>query len=324
MAEALVVVVSWNTRELLDRCLGSLKEDHDAGRARVVVVDNGSRDGSREMVRKDHVWATLVEPSANLGFGPAVNLAALGAVEPWIVAANADVRLHPGCLSALIERGEMESGAGLIAPRLVMPNGETQHSVHSFPSIHLGLAVNSGLVRVNSKLAERLLIEGSWNPKLAREIDWAHGALLAVRGEVFEALGGFDPEQWMYAEDIDLAWRVRQQGWSCFFEPAAVADHEVSAATSQAFGAGRERRHIAAAYRWMERRRGPSIARSYALIGIAGAAARWAIASVRALVGWRGSTRARAEARRWISLHAIGLRPADPALDPARPPAGVR
>ena len=97
-----VAVVSWNTRELLDRCLLALRPEADAGRAEVWVVDNGSQDGSPALVRERHAWARLVEPGENLGYGRAVNLLAERTSSPWIAASNADVALRPGALARLL------------------------------------------------------------------------------------------------------------------------------------------------------------------------------------------------------------------------------
>src|SRR4051812_32308342 len=94
-APVTVAVVSWNTRDLLADCLRSLKPEVDAGRASVWVVDNGSSDGSRELVKSDAPWATLVEPDENLGFGAAVDLVAERTDGPWLAAANADIALDP-------------------------------------------------------------------------------------------------------------------------------------------------------------------------------------------------------------------------------------
>src|SRR5215213_6678802 len=107
-----VAVVSWNTRELLDRCLRSLRPAADAGFAEVWVVDNGSTDGSPDLVRERHGWATLVEPGDNLGYGRAVNLVAERTSSPWFALSNADVALRAGALERLVATGEAVPGVG--------------------------------------------------------------------------------------------------------------------------------------------------------------------------------------------------------------------
>jgi GT2 family glycosyltransferase len=306
---ATVAVVSWNTRELLGHCLAALLPDFEAGRADIWVVDNGSEDGSPDLVTESFPWVHLIASRENLGFGPAVNLVAGRTSTHWIAAANADVELRPGALEALLERGSAQAQVGSLAPRLVVPGGAVQHSVHSFPSLRLALAFNLGLTTIVPGLGDRLCLEGRWDHRRERDVDWAHGAFLLLRRRAFEAAGGFDPSQWMYAEDLDLAWRLRQAGWRTRYVPAAAARHEVSAAARQAFAERRTDRHMAAAHAWMVRRRGAAAARLYAALNACGAAARWlALTPLAALMPGRYGARQRLE-RRYAALHARGLRP---------------
>lgn len=307
MSDVAIAVVSWNTRDLLRRCLESLAPLSEAGAADVWVVDNGSTDGSRELVRSAFPWVELVEPEENLGFGPAVNLVSRKTAGAWIVAANADIEVTPGALEELI-RPAAGDGVGAVAPRLVMPDGRTQHSVHPFPSVGLALAFNLGLPALLPGLGARLLLEGRWQPRGDQPVDWAHGAFLALRRDAFEAVGGFDEEQWMYAEDLDLCWRLREAGWGTEYRPAAVVRHEVAAATRQAFADARTARHLTAAYAWMARRQGRGRARAYAAINACGALIRAALLALPArLAPGRFGERLRLE-RSYARLHLIGLR----------------
>jgi GT2 family glycosyltransferase len=304
-----VAVVSWNTRELLGRCLDSLLTEVEFGRADVWVVDNGSSDGSRELVRESYSWANLIEPEENLGFGRAVNLVAGRSRVRWIAPANADIELSDGALAALVEAGERDARAGAVAPRLVLADGSTQHSVHSFPGLGLAVATGLGIPRLSRRLGDRLCIEGRWDPDRPRYVDWAHGAFMLVRRNAFDAVGGFDPAQWMYAEDIDLAWRLRRAGFRIRYEPTAMLRHAVSASTTQAFGdAGRAQRHIAASYAWTLRRRGLAATWGIALANVTAAAVRYALLTPASLLGNRWSSVRRRQARRYMRLHRLGLR----------------
>lgn len=304
-----VAVVSWNTRDLLARCLDSLRDDAEAGTADVWVVDNGSEDGSPQLVRDHYPWATLAEPGRNLGFGPAVNLVAERTAGEWIAAANADVELRPGALAALLAAGRRDPSLGSVAPRLLLDDGSTQHSVHRFPTASLALCTGLGLPRLSPGLGDRLCVEGRWDPERARNVDWAHGALLLLRREAFEAIGRFDSAQWMYAEDIDIAWRLSRSGFATRYEPAARVGHALSAAAVQAFGdAGRAQRHVAATYAWIARRRGPAAARATALASLAGPALRYLLLTPAALLGSARARERRRRALRYLRLHRQGLR----------------
>jgi N-acetylglucosaminyl-diphospho-decaprenol L-rhamnosyltransferase len=263
-----VAVVSWNTRDLLRECLRSLE---GVSEAEVWVVDNASSDGSADMVRSEFPWVRLEALESNVGFGPAVNLVAGKTSAPWIAPANADVALQPGSLNALLDTGSRCPRAGVLAPRLELPSGETQHSVYAFPTVPFTALFNLGFHR---RFGDRLCLEGHWDPSRERDVDWAIGAFLLVRRAAWDAAGGFDDQQWMYAEDLDLGWRVARAGYTTRYVPSAVVLHHASAATTQAWGDERTLRWLRSTYAWMLRRRGPLRTRTTALINVLGAYAR--------------------------------------------------
>jgi N-acetylglucosaminyl-diphospho-decaprenol L-rhamnosyltransferase len=263
-----VAVVSWNTRELLRECLRSFD---GVAEAELWVVDNASSDGSAAMVRDEFPAVRLEALAANVGFGPAVNLVASRTSAPWIAPANADVALRPGALRALLDAGERFGRAGVLAPRLELPSGQTQHSVYAFPTIPFTALFNLGFHR---RLGDRLCLEGHWDPAREREVDWAIGAFLLVRRAAWDAAGGFDEQQWMYAEDLDLGWRIARAGYTTRYVPEAVVCHHASAATTQAWGDERTLRWLRSTYAWMLRRRGLARTRVTALINVLGAYAR--------------------------------------------------
>lgn len=287
-ASVAVAVVSWNTRDLLRRCLESLRPEADEGRAEVWVVDNGSTDGSCELVEAEFEWVRLLRPNENLGFGRAVNLVAERTDSPWLVAANADTAVEPGALAALIAAAEANPGAGAVAPRLVLPNGAAQHSVHPFPTLPTLAFFNFGLHHLRRRRGNQLALAPHWDPSEPRQVDWALGAFLLLRRDAFDAVGRFDASQWMYTEDLDLGWRLVRGGWHTRFEPRAVVLHESEASARQAFGDDPAERWMDATYAWIERRRGRPRAVAAALLYLLGAAGRLD--------------------RRWARIHARGLR----------------
>lgn len=303
-----VAVVSWNTRELLARCLESLAPAAASGRCEVWVVDNASSDGSAELVRARFPWAQLIASGVNLGFGRAVNLVAARTAAPWLLIANADVALRPGTFDALLGAGGADEGAGAVAPRLVLPDGSTQHSAFSFPSVTQALVIASGAAVVPG-LGERYLLPGHFHPQRPQHVGWAVAALLLVRREAWEQVGGFDERQWMYAEDLDLGWRLARAGWRTLYDPRAVADHESAAATEQVWGdSGKTERWQRETYSWMRRRLGPRRTLAFALIQAAGQALRLLWLAPAARIAGPRFERRRAAARWWLGLHLAGLR----------------
>jgi len=300
-------VVSWNTRDLLESCLLSLEADAREGLTEVWVVDNASGDGSPDLVRDRFPWARLVASDENLGFGRAVNVVAEQTSTPWVGVANADIRLRPGALPALLEAAGRDPDAGALAPQLILPDGSTQHSVFPFPSPRIALAVSLGLARASPRLGDRLLLAGAWDESRERRVPWAVAAFLLVRRDAWDAVGGFDEQHWMYAEDLDLGWRLARAGFPTRYVPGAEVEHEHGAATERAWGDERAIRWQRSSYAWMLRRRGWLLMRTIALIELAGAAARYAALSPLAWVRpdpWR---RRRRRWRWWMRMHRTGL-----------------
>ncbi len=271
------------------------------------MVDNHSRDGSADMVRERFTWARLVQAERNLGFGPAINLVAERTATPWLLATNADVELSQGALDALLQRGEDDRRAGIVAPRLILPDGTTQHSVYSFPTLLFTLGFNLGLAGLSGRIADRLALEGRWDPDRPRTVDWAIGACLLVRRTAWDAVGGFDPDQWMYAEDLDLGWRMAAANWHTRFEPAAIVRHHGAAAASQRWGDETAREWLPSTYAWMLQRRGPLVMRTSALVNALGAAARAAIYTLPAFFAAREYRGRMGTNLAWMRLHLANL-----------------
>jgi len=174
----------------------------------------------------------------------------------------------------LLTAGEAHPDAGILAPRLIAPDGSTQHSVHPFPTLALTLAFNLGIATLKG---DRLALNGHWNPETARHVDWALGAFVLVRRTVWDQIHGFAPEQWMYAEDLDLAWRAAHAGWGTWYDRRRGHARR-RGVDLQAWGETGPERWLKSTYGWMIRRRGPLITRTYALLNTAGATARLILA----------------------------------------------
>ena len=308
MPPVTIAIVSWNTRDLLARCLESLAPEVERGRAEVWVVDNASSDGSPDLVRERFPWANLIASQENLGFGRAVNLGAEQARADWIAVANADVAVRRGALDALLDAGARDRRAGAIAPRLVLPDGSTQHSVFAFPTVPFAFMVATGLYRAWAGLADRMAMPGRWDSGRARRVPWAVAAFLLVRRSAWEEIGGFDERQWMYAEDLDLCWRLHDAGWATRYEPRAAVDHQSAASTGQLFGPDLAPHWQRSTYGCIARRRGAMRAWSVASLYFAEAAARWLVHALPAAAGADGHGEQRDSWGRWARVHLAALR----------------
>ena len=308
MAEVAVAVVSWNTRELLERCLRSLKPDVDAGRAEVWVVDNGSTDGSRELVRTEFPWVRLEEPDSNLGFGPAVNLVAARTSTPWIAPANADVEFRADTLANLLAAAARAPWAGALAPRLERPNGEAEHSVHPFPGVGVFAASALGAATWAPALADRLCLEGAWNSWNERDVPVGRGRAPA-RAPASLGRGGR-----VRRRPVD----VRRGHGPRMADAEGRLAHPLRAGRARdphrrrRGGAGlrhrREQRWMDASYTWAAKRLGRRRARTLALTAYLGAALRSGALAVPALLRPGRYRPRRDEAKRWMAIHRRGLR----------------
>lgn len=283
VADVRVGIVSWNTADLLDRCLAALPAALDGLDAEIVVVDNSSGDGSADVTRS-HPSATLIVNSENLGYARAMNQALSGSTAPVLVALNPDTRPPPGSLAALVERLDAHPEAAILVPRLLNTDGSLQHSVYRFPSVRLTAAVSFVPRRLQrGRLGRRLWLEGFAPHDESCEIDWAIGAVHVIRAAVVDPDCVYSERWFMYVEDIELCWRVRQEGWTVRLEPEVKVPHVGNAAGAQAWGAHRARRYWEATYDFYREAHGPLATRCFAAVNTIGSGLHFAVNGAAAL-----------------------------------------
>jgi GT2 family glycosyltransferase len=234
-----VVVVNYNTRECLHACLASVAAESPA---EVVVVDNGSTDGSVEMVRSEFPAVRLIEDPSNPGYGAASNQGIAACAAPYVLLINSDTLLHGGTLEALRDFMDRHPRAGLAGPRLVHADGSPHRSCYAFPSTTFLILEHSPLRRVAGwipSMRRRYFID--WSPPEESVVPWVHGAVLMLRRSAFDEVGGFDPSFHMYYEEVDLAYRLAAAGWETHFAPVTEVTHIGGASTSKAPIAMKER-----------------------------------------------------------------------------------
>lgn len=220
-----VVVVSYETRELLRACLESVRAEAPA---EVVVVDNASRDGSAGMVRAAFPEVRLLDNAGNPGFGAAANQGIAACRSPYVLLLNGDTRVRPGALEVLGRELAGHPRAAVAGPQLLNADGTRQPSVFPFLKPFEVLAMNTYLNRLVRRTPR---FRPVYFPPPAGEAPWVKGAALAIRREAFEAVGGFDEGYFLYAEEMDLCWRLRAAGWEVRFTPDARVVHEEGAST---------------------------------------------------------------------------------------------
>lgn len=224
-----VVVVNYNTCEHLRRCLETVCREAPE---EVIVADNGSTDGSVEMVRSAFPDVQLLVDPANPGYGTAANRAIARCRAPYVLLLNSDTRLLPGTLAALHAFLQTHPTAGLVGPRLIGEDGLLQASCFPFPSPLVAIVEEGPISRwIGAVPWIRSFYLRTWDHRSERVVPWVMGAAMAIRREAFEAVGGFDERFFMYFEETDLCYRLRQAGWHVYFSPAATVAHVGGAST---------------------------------------------------------------------------------------------
>ncbi len=227
-----ICIVSWRTRDLLRGCLGSVVGQPEV--AEVVVVDNGSGDGTVEMVKAEFPSARVIANAENLGFAAANNQALRATRSPLVLLLNPDTEVQEGALGAMLGVLAEESRAGAVAAQLILPDGSVQRSCRSFPEPGAIVYEALGLARLfpSSRRFGRYRMR-YWKHDTRREVEQPMASALAVRRAALDEVGLFDEDFPLYFNDVDLCYRLCQSGWKIVYEPAANVSHHHGRSTSQ-------------------------------------------------------------------------------------------
>lgn len=231
-ADVAVVIPSWNSFEDLRECVDAARAD--AGRAvEILVVDNGSRDGTVEWLRREGVEHVALP--RNVGFAAAVNLGASRTHAPYVFALNADTVVEPGCAARLAAALDADESRGGVQPRILAlePQATRDPADPGTRIYSLGQLLTRDGRAYEAGAGER---QGTVATE-PREVFGVCGAACMLRRALFSELGGYDERYFAFYEDVDLNARARVAGWSFWLEPRAVVWHRGGAA----WGAGFER-----------------------------------------------------------------------------------
>lgn len=220
-----IVVINWNSGEQLSACIASVMENGAGVVGQVIVVDNGSTDGSADKVA-GMAGVEVIRAGANLGFGAACNLGAREGESPYILFLNPDTRVCRESLSVplvFMERPE-NSDVGVCGIQLSDEGGSVSRSCARFPTLRIFLAEALGISKFPGLRAVGVHLS-EWDHGTSRTVEHVIGAFYFIRREVFEREGGFDTRFFVYLEDLDLSFRVRRAGWSIMYLADAQAFH---------------------------------------------------------------------------------------------------
>jgi GT2 family glycosyltransferase len=222
------VIVTWNCRSYLGPCLESVWRSTQEHTFEVIVADNASSDGVTDYLRRAWPDVRVIETGGNLGFAVANNRAFATARGRHIVLLNPDTVVRAGALDRLVAHLDEHPGAGVVAPRLLNPDGTDQGTARRFPSPAVAvLGRRSPLTRLfpDNRWSRRYLVGRNHANDRPFEVDWVSGACLMVPRTVIDQVGGLDEGFFMHWEDADWCFRVKQAGRSVWCVPDAEVTH---------------------------------------------------------------------------------------------------
>jgi N-acetylglucosaminyl-diphospho-decaprenol L-rhamnosyltransferase len=226
-----IVIVNWNTCDLLAQCLSSIEQHPPPDACEVWVVDNASADGSAYMVRERFPGVHLIENRRNVGFAAANNQAIRRSQGRYVLLLNSDTEVQPGALPALVAFMDAQPRAGAAGARLLNADGTLQ------PSCHPMLTPGREFWRL--LFLERLWPRATypmhrWDRETPRPVEVIKGACLLLRREALDRVGPLDEGYFMYTEEVDFCYRLAQAGWQLWWVPRAEVIHHEAQSSRQA------------------------------------------------------------------------------------------
>jgi N-acetylglucosaminyl-diphospho-decaprenol L-rhamnosyltransferase len=228
-----VIILVYNTPDLLLKCLQSFYESCRMQRWQIIIVDNGSAEDVSRVIGEKFNGVEVIRSERNLGFAAGNNLGLCRAKGEFIILMNSDVIAQPDTLEALVTSLQREPWTGAMSPGLLTAQGEPQ-------AFAFGSDPSPGyLLRRGMRFLFRLGPLHDWASKESIEVDWVSAACVCVRAKVIEEIGGFDERFPLYFEDSDWCLRMRAAGWKVVYNPRLSVIHLGGASQSRGGASGR-------------------------------------------------------------------------------------
>ena len=228
--EISIIIVSWNTRELLAGCLRSVYETANDLRFEVFVVDNASTDGSVAMVRGWFPQVHLIENQENVGFAQANNQAIRQSRGCYVLLLNSDTEVYPVSLETMVRFMEEHPQSGGCGPRLLNPDGSLQASCHPMLTTTREFW---RLVFLDRLWPRATYVQERWALDRTHPVEVLKGACFLLRRAALDQVGLLDERYFMYTEEMDLCYRLLQAEWQLWWVPEAIVKHYGEASSTQ-------------------------------------------------------------------------------------------
>jgi GT2 family glycosyltransferase len=243
-----IIVLSWNTRDLLRECLEAVERGKGALSLETIVIDNASTDGSADLVAAEFPAAKLVRNDSNRGYARGVNQGLALATGAKVCLLGSDTRVAPDALPKLCAFLDAHPGAGAAAPRLVNPDGSIQRACMRFPTLKTVLWWDTFLAAWRPRSRELVRYQYlDWDHRGSRAVDQPPGTCLVLPRTVVEQIGPMDERLWLFFNDVDWALRLQKAGLQLWYVDEAEVVHHLGASTKRYtdFGAEWHRNRIA-------------------------------------------------------------------------------
>jgi N-acetylglucosaminyl-diphospho-decaprenol L-rhamnosyltransferase len=308
MPDLSVIIVNWNVRDLLRRCLHSILANLPACQLEIIVVDNGSTDGSPEMVRTEFPQVHLMANPDNRGFTAANNQGLAVARGRYVLLLNPDTEVVGDALETLVAFADAHPDVGVVGPQLLNPDGTVQSSRRRFPTLATALLESTWLQPyAPRRLLARYYVLDRPDDKV-QDVDWVTGAALMARREAVEQVGPLDEGFFMYSEELDWCRRFRAAGWRVVYLPTARVIHYEGKSSEQVLPA----RHIhfqTSKIRYFRKYHGPAAAEVLRLVLLGNYLWQIGVEGAKWLLGHKRPLRAeRIAAYRQVVQSLVGCR----------------
>jgi hypothetical protein len=228
-----IIIVNYNAKELLRRCLQSIFRFQRDLEFEVMVIDNHSEDGSIQMLKREYPQVKLLRNQRNLGFAAACNQGIRISRGRYILLLNPDTEFTSGGITRMVEFLNAHEKVGICGPQMIDPQGEVLFSCRSFPSFLTAISSSQSFLNrffPKNPLSKKYLLK-DMDRSQEREVDWVSGSSLLARRAVFEKIGLLDEIFFMYVEDVDFCYRAKKSGFLVYYFPQVTVVHQVGAST---------------------------------------------------------------------------------------------
>lgn len=232
-----IIIVSWNVRDLLDKCLASLckaQSERDSPLIEIIVVDSASEDGSMDMVRRKYPQAAVLPQKENIGFTRGNNIGLAHARAPYFLLLNPDTELGDDALLQMLDYMDQHPDVGILGPHTLNTDGSHQSTRRRFPTLMTGLFESTWLSAYAPTSVETHYRMLNTADDAILEADWVQGSAMMARRELYAAIGGLDEGFVMYSEELDWCKRAKAAGWKVVYHGQALITHHGGKSSQQA------------------------------------------------------------------------------------------